>query len=128
MAAATPVIDLRHDEPAAPRAARFPFMLIALVTLLYGGALFAVNNLFLDVLHTAWQEIQVIQGSFAPLEDARRLYQSAANTKAVDSTGTDMPGLSQDGKVRPYDLRIVGQASQERQLKGPDTFKNPPPD
>ncbi|HLG70851.1 MAG TPA: hypothetical protein VK009_10545 [Chloroflexota bacterium] len=96
-----------------------PFLVLVLA--LYASALFSVNNVILDVAREGWTKIQLIQGSFAPAADAQKLYQNAGRSQAVDSNGA-LPDVSPDGKVRPYDMRIIDQAAQERQLRGPETF------
>lgn len=100
--------------------------ILALATALYGSALFASSNLILDLARAGWQKIHLIEGSFFPSTDAQHLYQSASTAKAVGGSGESLPELTTDSKMRPYDGRIIEQAAQERQLRGPDTFKSPP--
>jgi hypothetical protein len=111
-----------NDLAAADRSGtRFSLSFLIVVLAIYASAVFSVNNLLLDVAREGWSKIQLIPGTFAPAGDAQRLYQSASQTKAMSSDG-ELPDLILDGKVRPFDTRIIQQATQERQLRGPETF------
>ncbi len=94
---------------------------LALVAVLYGSALFSVDNYILDLARQGWQKIQFIHGTFTPATDPQRLYQAASTAKAVDSTGQHLPELTDFSKMRPYDMRLAQQAEQER-LPAPNTF------
>jgi hypothetical protein len=100
---------------------RLSIPFVALVLALYASAVFSVSNVILDVAREGWTKIQLIQGTFTPAGDAQRLYQNASRSQALGSNGA-LPDVASDGKVRPYDVRIIDQAAQERRLRGPDTF------
>jgi hypothetical protein len=101
---------------------RASFAVLALVAIVYGSALFSVDNYILDVAREGWQKIQLIEGTFTPTGDPQKLYQAASRSRAMDSNGQHLPELTTDTKMRPYDLRIIQQAEQERQLPSPSTF------
>jgi|GEM_PF-5904313 hypothetical protein len=79
-----------------------------LICLLFSAALFAADNVLLDFVRAGWRQIQLIEASFAPTNDAQKLYTSSVQ-----------------GKIPQADPRIIAEAARERQLKAPDTFKPP---
>jgi hypothetical protein len=94
---------------------------VAGITLLFGSALFSVNNLMLDVARDGWSRILLIRGSFNPTLDAQSLYRPASQTTAIDKSGL-LPELEDSGKIKQYDGRIIQEANQERRLPLPNVF------
>ena len=95
---------------------------MAAITLVFGSALFSVNNALLDVARSGWNHVLLIQGTFAPTLDAQKLYKAAAQTQALDRRGIGLPELTGSTKIKQYDGRIISQAAQERQIPLPDIF------
>jgi hypothetical protein len=95
---------------------------VAAITLVFGSALFTVNNVMLDVARAGWSKILLIQGSFNPTLNAQTLYKSAAQTQALDQSGSGLPQLSDSGKIKQYDGRLIREADQEHQLSLPNIF------
>ena len=91
------------------------------ITLVFGVALFSVNNVLLDVAKAGWNQILLIQGNFNPTLDAQTLYQSASRTTAIGKAGL-LPELLDPGKIKQYDGRIVQEAKLERRLPVPNGF------
>ena len=120
MAAISPV----QPTGPAPRQGNIGGNLLAIVgiTLVFGSALFSVNNVLLDVARASWSRILLIQGSFDPTLDAQQLYQLASRTRAFDQSGGGLPELLDTGKIKQYDGRIIQQAAQEHRLTLPAIF------
>ena len=116
-------------RPASSKRASAVAHVVAVVgiTLVFGWALFSVNNVLLNMARGGWNKILLIQGSFDPTLDAQSLYRSASRTTAIGSGGL-LPELLDPGKIKQFDGRIVQQAHQERRLPLPDGFfKGLPP-
>src|SRR5690242_11010596 len=88
-----------------------PLLARIVVTVVFGWALLIVDEVILANQQAAYQTIRFIQGTFAPLADARRLYLSASVSRAIDAGGSQLPEVTVDGKIRGYDMRIIEQAS-----------------
>lgn len=95
---------------------------VAGVTLVFGTALFSINNVLLDVARSGWNKILLIQGSFNPTIDAQTLYRTAAQTKAFDKSGAGLPEVVDSGKIKQFDGRIIQEADQEHRLQLPSIF------
>lgn len=114
---------IRPIGPAPRQAsARANLLVIVAVTLVFGSALFSVNNVLLDAALASWNKIVLIHGSFNPSLDAQTLYNSAVPTKALDQTGAGLPALVGNDKIKQYDGRIIQQAAQEHRLALPSGF------
>ena len=101
---------------------RANLLAVAAITLVFGSVLFSVNNVLLNMARSGWNRILLIQGSFAPTLDARQLYNSAAQTRALDNNGVGLPDIVAQSKIKQYDGRIIQQAAQEHRLPLPDSF------
>ena len=93
-------------EPKKEPAGVVPMLAIVLI---FSVALFAADNVLLDVARAGWQKIQLLEASFAPTQDAQKMYSSSVA-----------------GKIPGYDPRIIDEAVKERQLKAPDNIFKPP--
>lgn len=91
------------------------------ITLVFGSALFSVNNVLLDMAHDGWNRILLIRGSFTPTLDAKTLYRSSGQTKALAGNGL-LPDLADSGRIKGFDPRIIQQADKDHQIVLPTIF------
>ncbi|MFI5267775.1 MAG: hypothetical protein ACHQ7M_10405 [Chloroflexota bacterium] len=110
------------SRPPSQGSIRGSLLAVVGITLVFGSALFSVNNVLLEVARSDWNKILLIQGSFNPTIDAQTLYKSAAQSKALDKSGDGLPDLMGSGKIKQYDGRIIQQADQEHRLTLPNVF------
>jgi hypothetical protein len=91
------------------------------ITLVFGSALFSINNVLLDMAHAGWNHILLIRGSFAPTLDAQTLYRSSGQSKALAGTGL-LPDIADNGRIKGFDPRIIQQADKDHQIVLPTIF------
>jgi hypothetical protein len=113
----------RPAPTAAPARDGFMANLVVVVgiTLVFGAALFSVNNVLLDMAHDGWNQILLIRGSFAPTLDAQTLYRSSGQSKALARTGP-LPDVTDAGRIKGFDTRIIQQADKDHEIVLPTIF------
>ena len=113
----------RPAPPSAPARGGFlaNLMVVIGITLVFGSALFSVNNVLLDMAHNGCNQILLIRGSFAPTLDAQTLYRSSGQSKALARTGL-LPDIADGGRIKGFDPRIIQQADKDHQIVLPTIF------
>lgn len=109
------------SAPPLSRARRLerhiPVALALALMVLFGVAVFATDGLALRLAREGWHRIELVQSSFQPSRDARKLYTSSTPSKALDAGRGVLPDLSKAGKFPRVQTRIVVEAARQRQLK-----------
>ena len=109
-------------QPAPARGGFLVNLVVVIgITLVFGSALFSVNNVLLDMAHDGWNQILLIRGTFTPTLDAQTLYRSSGQTKALARTGL-LPDLADNSRIKGFDPRIIQQAEKDHQIVLPTLF------